>query len=116
MQMSEMIKRAIARKLCPEVFRDADRWLYAQRQLDDLDQWCSVDIPAVGKAARWVLGSVWIHFLPMAEYLKFTPEQHRQRPAPIDAFRRELRRDAGLDEYWPRRSANNPTTPSDAAP
>lgn len=101
--MRDAMKRTLARKLCPEVFRDAERWLYAQRQLDDLDKWCSADVPAVGKAARWVLDSVWIHFLPMVDYLRLTTEQHQQRPGPIDEFRRELRRDAGIDEYWPRR-------------
>lgn len=92
------LKRLIARKLCPEVFVDAERWYRARLCLDDLDQWCSVDAPWVGQAARWVLKSVRVHFMPLDEFYAMTPEQHAsERVGGISEFREALRRANGLD-------------------
>lgn len=90
--MLEALKRGLARKLCPEVFADAERWRHAEMMLSDINQWCSVDFPMIGDAVKWVLGSVRIQFMSLDAYYAMTVAERLAGPNRIDAFREDLRR------------------------
>lgn len=84
----------LARKLCPEVFKDAERYHYSMRKWDDLWNWCAYEFPQVGSAAEWVRQSVRQHFMDRETYFRLVEEKRFDLTHidDISEFRDKLRR------------------------
>lgn len=80
----ERLRHRLARKLCPELFEQAERGWYLNGLVTDLRHWCS-EFEDVAQAARWALATT------SAAY-----PQPGQEPAPeachVSEFRERLRK------------------------
>lgn len=85
----------LARKLAPEVFKEAEKFDYLSRRIEDLRTWCGYEFPLIDKAAQWAQRSTRVYYMPLDVYHKII-EQGRYNDVSvggIDKFREEIRRE-----------------------
>lgn len=84
----------LAKKLAPEVFREADKYDYLRRRVEELRTWCGYEFPLIDKASQWAQRSTRIHFMPLDEFNRLVERNEYNDIAvgDISQFREELRR------------------------
>lgn len=85
----------LAKKLAPEVFREADKYNYLHRRVEELRTWCGYEFPLIDKAVQWAQRSTRVHFMPLDDYNRLVErgEYNSIAVGDISQFREELRRD-----------------------
>ena len=90
------MRRWLAKWLYPEAFKDAKRYAYLRRRLDELQRWCGHEAPEIDHAIVWAKKSLRIYSMSLEEYdaLVQSREWPKAAVGGIDQFREELRRRA----------------------
>lgn len=85
----------LAKKLAPEVFREAEKFDYLRRRIEELRTWCGYEFPLIDKAVQWAQRSTRVHYMSSEEFNRIVDSGDGISIAvgDISRFREDLRRE-----------------------